>query len=407
MLFATGQSGYLHEDLAAIKAGAKSDGGIFVGRPVLPGYEQIIEPGETVSIILVLEDGSVAVGDCTDVILAGAAGRDRIFKPKEHLRTLENELRPRLIGRNVSRFRSNANEFDALVLDGKRMHMALRYGVSQALLNAVAIAQRTTMAEVVADEFGTTISDKAIPILASCQRDDPLQLDRTILKRPELLPHADFSTVEQIGYSGEKLKDYAGRIAARLTQIGGDDYRPRIHLDIYGTLGDLFANDIGKIADYLLSIADTVRPYEFIVESPIIAQSRDQQVELYSSLRSALIKRGSGVKVIVDEWCNTLEDIKIFVDEKAADFAQVKVPDLGGISNTIEAILYCKKHYFGVALGGSANETDQSARICTHIGLACRPDFMLSKPGLGVDEALMIQRNEMARTLALVASRKG
>ena len=138
-----------------------------------------------------------------------------------------NELRPRLIGRNVSRFRSNANEFDALVLDGKRMHMALRYGVSQALLNAVAIAQRTTMAEVVADEFGTTISDKAIPILASCQRDDPLQLDRTTLKRPELLPHADFSTVEQIGYSGEKLKDYAGRIAARLTQIGGDDYRPR------------------------------------------------------------------------------------------------------------------------------------------------------------------------------------
>jgi methylaspartate ammonia-lyase len=27
---------------------------------------------------------------------------------------------------------------------------------------------------------------------------------------------------------------------------------------------------------------------------------------------------------------------------------------------------------------------------------------MLSKPGLGVDEALMIQRNEMARTLALL-----
>jgi methylaspartate ammonia-lyase len=30
---------------------------------------------------------------------------------------------------------------------------------------------------------------------------------------------------------------------------------------------------------------------------------------------------------------------------------------------------------------------------------------MLSKPGLGVDEALMIQGNEMARTLAIVAAR--
>ena len=54
-------------------------------------------------------------------------------------------------------------------------------------------------------------------------------------------------------------------------------------------------------------------------------------------------------------------------------------------------MLYCKQHGMGAALGGTANETDQSARICTHIGLACRPDFMLSKPGLGVDEALMIQ----------------
>jgi len=60
----------------------------------------------------------------------------------------------------------------------------------------------------------------------------------------------------------------------------------------------------------------------------------------------------------------------------------------------------------GAALGGTANETDQSARICSHIGLACRPDFMLSKPGLGVDEALMIQRNEMHRTLALLKAKR-
>jgi methylaspartate ammonia-lyase len=60
----------------------------------------------------------------------------------------------------------------------------------------------------------------------------------------------------------------------------------------------------------------------------------------------------------------------------------------------------------GAALGGTANETDHSARICTHIALACRPDFMLSKPGLGVDEALMIQRNEMGRTLALLQAKR-
>ena len=72
--------------------------------------------------------------------------------------------------------------------------------------------------------------------------------------------------------------------------------------------------------------------------------------------------------MIADEWCNTLEDIKLFADAKAADFVQIKTPDLGGINNTIEAVLYCKQHGMGAALGGTANETDQSARICTHIG---------------------------------------
>jgi methylaspartate ammonia-lyase len=37
---------------------------------------------------------------------------------------------------------------------------------------------------------------------------------------------------------------------------------------------------------------------------------------------------------------------------------------------------------------------------------AGQPDFMLSKPGLGADEALMIQTNEIARTLALLQARR-
>jgi methylaspartate ammonia-lyase len=45
---------------------------------------------------------------------------------------------------------------------------------------------------------------------------------------------------------------------------------------------------------------------------------------------------------------------------------------------------------------------DQSVRITAQIGLACRPDLLISKPGFGGDEALMIQTNEMIRTLALI-----
>lgn len=406
VIHSVGQSGYLHRDLMAIKAGAVADGFIFHGAPVLSGYQSIVEPGTVISVMLLLEDGQVAFGDCADVILAGAAGRDRVFRAEEHMDLLERELKPRLIGRDIEAFRGNAEEFDSLQLDGKPLHMALRYGITQALLHAAALARRATMTEVIAGEYGTRPSTAPIPILASGHRDDPLQLDRTILKRPELLPHASFTTVEHIGRAGEKLSAFADTVARRLRQIGGHDYRPRIHLDVYGTLGELYSNDVAGIADYLAGIADTVRPYGFLVESPIIARTQREQIDLFRELRAALKRKGAEVGVIADEWCNTLEDIRLFADERASDYVQIKTPDLGGINNTIEAVLYCKEHEMGAALGGTANETDQSARICTHVGLACKPDFMLSKPGLGVDEALMIQRNEMARTLALLRANR-
>ena len=406
VVFSVGQSGYLHRDLMAIKAGARADGFIFHGAPVLPGYKSIVEAGTTISVMLALEDGQVAFGDCADVILAGAAGRDRVFNADEHLDVLNREIRKRLTGLDVSAFRANAETFDRLQFGGKPMHMALRYGITQALLHATALSRHETMAEVIAREYQSTVSETPIAILASGHRDDPLQLDRTILKRPELLPHASFTTVEHVGRSGEKLLAFADTVATRLRQIGGDDYRPRIHLDVYGTLGELFGDDIDKIAGYLARLGETVQPYGFIIESPIIAKTQREQIDLYRTLLATLRRNGTKVGVIVDEWCNTLEDVKLFTDEKAADFLQIKTPDLGGINNSIEAVLYCKRHGMGAALGGTANETDQSARICTHVGLACQPDFMLSKPGLGVDEALMIQRNEMGRTLALLRAKR-
>jgi len=195
------------------------------------------------------------------------------------------------------------------------------------------------------------------------------------------------------------------RVAGRIKEIGDADYRPRIHVDLYGTLGELFSMQIEPLADYLGKLRKESGDYHLLVESPMIAATQAEQIEKFHGLRELLKKKGIDVGLIADEWCNTLADIKLFSEARAADFVQIKTPDLGSIHNTIEAVLYCKSHGMGACLGGTANETDHSTRISTHMGLACQPDFMLSKPGLGADEALMIQTNEMARTLAILRAR--
>jgi methylaspartate ammonia-lyase len=405
VVYAVGHSGYFNKDLKAVKAGAKANGSFVEGRPLTPGYTNIVQAGAIISVMLLLDDGSVAIGECADVIFSGLAGRDPLFIPEQHLPLLESTVRSWLVGRDVDAFRAPAGEIDRLEVGGARLHTALRYGLTQALLSATALAGRETMAEVIAREYGVTLQKEPIGILASCHRGDALQLDRVIMKRAAVLPHASFTLARDLGPEGATLMDYARSVARRVEEVGAPGYKPRLHFDVYGTIGDLFGDDIDAVVDYLGRLAQVVQPFDLMIETPVIADSRQRQIETFGRLKAGLSASHVAVGLIADEWCNTLEDIRAFAEAAVCDYVQIKTPDLGGINNSIEAVLYCKAHGMGSCLGGTANETDISARISAQIGLATGPDFMLSKPGIGADEGLMILSNEMLRTLALVKHR--
>ena len=135
-------------------------------------------------------------------------------------------------------------------------------------------------------------------------------------------------------------------------------------------------------------------------------ENREGQMQALKELTAELDRRGSTVEIVADEWCNTLEDIRYFADNKAGHMVQIKTPDLGGINNTVEAVLYCKERGIGAYQGGTCNETDRSAQVCVHCAMATQPDQILAKPGMGVDEGFMIVYNEMQRILALRAAKK-
>ncbi len=407
LLCASGRSGYFNKDLAAVRGGARQDGFGYIDPPVTPGFSQVIQPGEALSVMLLLEDGQVAYGDCIDVIFTGAAGRDPLFKAEEHRGVVVGAVRDMLVGRDCDDFRPLANEIEALRKDGAPLHTALRYGISQALLHAAALAGKRTAAEVVAAEYDSQVATASIPILGMCPTPQEFMVEKMILKRVDILPHGSFANVEtDLGPDGHKLIDYAAWVSQLVQKNGADDYRPAIHLDVYGTIGELLDFDMGQMADYVGRVAGAAAPYDLYLETPMIADSRQGQIDAFRDLRDALGGQGSTVKLVADEWCNTLDDIKAFADAQAADYLQVKAPDLGGIGNSIEALLYCRDAGAGVYMGGSANETDQSARLSAHVALACQADFLMNKPGQGVDEGLVVLTNEMARTLALIASRR-
>ncbi|MFG1707007.1 methylaspartate ammonia-lyase [Nonomuraea sp. M3C6] len=402
------RAGFFADDQAAIRAGAGHDGFAYTGDPLTRGFTAIRQAGAALSVLLLLEDGSVAYGDCAAVQYSGAGGRDPVFSAAAARRDVEEHLTPLLRGAELGSFRELAGRVEGCRTASGPLHTAVRYGVSQAVLDAVAQSRRLTMAEVVRDEYATGVDLAPVPMFAQTGDDRYANADKMILKRVDVLPHGLINNVEtKLGRRGELLEEYVRWLVGRIARLRSDDaYEPRLHFDTYGTVGLAFGGDVEAVAGYLARLGDLAAPHELVVEHPIDAGDRESQIETYVRLRAALRRLGSPVKIVVDEWCNTLEDIEMFVEAGAADVIHVKTPDLGGIGNTIEALLLVRDRGLVAYCGGTCNETDRSAQVSAHVAMACGAGQVLAKPGMGVDEGLMIVGNEMARVAALAAARR-
>jgi len=395
-------TGFYFDDQKAIKCGAKTDGLNYKGNTETPGFESVRQAGEAISVEFMLSDGNQGGGDCAAVQYSGAGGRDPLFLSREFIPVIEEEVKPYLVGQKVDSFKELAELIENIKIDGKRLHTALRYGLSQAALSAVAASNQESRTEVVAREYSLELKPDSIPIFTQTGDDRYLNADKAIIKRAQVLPHGLINNVtDKLGHKGEKLIKYISWLRDRIQEFGGDDYRPALHIDVYGTIGEAF-NTIEEMAEYIFKAEKAAAPFKLRIEGPMDAGNREAQVKELSALTARLEELGSTVELVADEWCNTFEDIKLFADNKAGHMIQIKTPDLGGINNTIEAVLYCKDKGLGAYQGGTCNETDRSARICTDIALATRPDQILAKPGMGLDEGLMIVNNQMQRTLRLL-----
>jgi methylaspartate ammonia-lyase len=458
---------YYYTDLAALQASPIPVADQYTASPVAPGFRAVREVAEAVSVGLVLSDKRVVWGECVGVAYSGKAGRDPVFRTADGLSAIHRKVTPALEGREITSFREMAAEIDALtqatriptplgsestdseeshsrglsrrelltaplrlfhdgdsgaaasearqtartgqhVTEERPLHTAVRYGVSQALLKAVALTRGVTMAEVIAEEWDLPRPDRPVPIHAQSGGERRQNADKMIVRRVTSLPHALVEDIpQQLGEDGEQLVSYVRWLTKRILKLGGPEYRPDIHLDVHGALGRIYENNLGRVLGYLYRLESSVQPYTLRVESPVVMETRGAQIETLRTLREYVQFRDMAVQIVADEWANTLEDIRAFVQAQAVDMIQIKMPDLGGVHNSVDAAMACKEGGVGAFLGGSCAETDLSARVAVHVALATQPDMIMAKPGMGVDEGISIVQNEMARTLAQIKMLEG
>lgn len=400
-------TGFYMDDKEAIKGGAKSDGFVYRGAPVTPGFRTIRQPGVAVSVIFVFENGDFAYGDCAVAQYAASGGREVPNTAKALIGLIEKHVVPYFEGRDITEFKKTAEDFDRKLFDGAQLPASIRYGVTQAILETVAKEKKVTMSEIILEEYGLPVDLTPVRINAQSGDERYTNVDKMILKEVGMMPHGLINNVEEkLGTDGQIFLDWVKWVKNRIKEIGSPDYKPVMRYDVYGCMGKAFNNDLDKVVEYLLKVDEICRPYEVFIEMPIDMKTNEKQLEGMKYLRRKLDEAGSKLKLIIDEYANTYEEIVQWVDARGADMVQVKTIDLGGINNIVEAVLYCKKHGVLAYQGGTCNETDKSALVCVNLAVATKPFAMAGKPGMGVDEGVMIVNNEQQRLLTILGAKK-
>jgi methylaspartate ammonia-lyase len=365
-------------------------------------------PGTCVRIYLE-EDAILYFGDAATVQFSGRCGREPFVR--HDLIALErrlSDLLPRhLFADSDPRVNSKYLE-DALKRELPEARTSLMYALSQIQLQRHATRDGQQIPRYVRKLYRRDLeSPPPDPrILAQTDSVDVSILHDMLSRGASILPHGNFCTPEIAGAGLTNVHAYLRAIKKAFDDHGAPP-DTTVHLDLYGVVGDLCGGSVERILDVLIEFSKAVHPHPLQVESPIICASQAEQYSTMARLKDLLDRHEPSITLIIDEWCNDLDDIRTAVDVGAAHIAQIKVPDLGSIFNSIEALLHCKSAGVRTYLGGTSNETVQSSAISYAATIPFGPDQILAKPSMSAAVAISLCRSAIQETRRILDVTRG
>lgn len=257
------------------------------------------------------------------------------------------------------------------------LHPALQYGLTAALLQAVASANRLPVAALVAKEFGVAVPETAVPLQIALN-DATIQTARSILTSH--VASVGYTTSknnhkETLGAAGERLQQHVRQVAGWLPTVDAS-FTPTIFLDLQGGFGDLFNNNPGKILGALFGLEQAAKPFCLLVQNPIWLASKAEQLDQLKTLKSYLSIRRMQLKLVADAWVDSLADAELFANADSCHMVHLALPRLGNLDAGITAVLHLLANKHEVLLSG------ETTPLTTHIALAARPTLLSGPPQL-------------------------
>lgn len=385
-----------------------------------------------VSLGLLLADGRVAWGDCIDV---GATSAETLIT------TIQRHIVPLLKGRKLTSFRESSAELDTLqetvflsetvqppAPEGltrrnlfrvdfeeklpepivnkweevRPISAAVRYGTSQALLHAFAMAQGMSPTQVICQAYSLRKPDRLVPIHAMLKPQQVKAAKRIFGYKVGTLGFAfdGRDPIVELGRKGEFAQRSVRHLKDAVQAVGAfGQYKPTFYLDLAGGYSVVSENNLGKVLGNLSGLDSAAKPYTVWAADPVDMGECDEQIAQMAELVTLLRMRGSiGTRIVARRYATSLDAVKQFLAAKAAHYLVLDPLELGGLHAVVDAFFACKQAGVGVIVGGHSAETALSAECTAQVALAIQPNTLLAKPASQV--GIVTVGNAMRRALA-------
>jgi len=391
---------------------------------IAPGLDESSQSGCSVcSVGLVMGGKHVAWGDCV------CSAQIMPLSVADARKSIEDVVSPALVGTKLDGFREMAGAIEALretvtreepipppeennppegisrrdllrgrlrsedtpstshptrsVTSQQALHPALRYGLSQALLAAVAQDRGISIAEVVAREYDLPRPTAVIPLLAQLDTNRPLdslaQLSSHIAAIGYTVP--DGEPKEILGDNAIILQRFLRILMENVVAMPGWENPTRIHIDLRGGLGKLYGNNTGQMLGALVGLETSIKPLQLSVENPVGGDSLVEIVARTRDLREFLRFRKMDVNTAVGP-VNTISDAQALIDANALDMLRIDPLQVGDLSIVIEIMLLARAEGKQVILAMDAGVSGHALQILAQVALAIQPDIVVA-PAVG------------------------
>jgi methylaspartate ammonia-lyase len=402
----------------------------------VPGFTSATTPGQILSVGLVLDNEHLFWGECV-----GTAD----FQAEPAAETVQQVVRPRLQGQPITTFKDMAAQLNGLtekvrltkttvaptlpqppgpsrrsLLRGqwaadppppppptiesyeveRPVATAIIYGLSQALLAAVAWAQNKSVIQVLCEEHGLAQPQTAVPLHAEINPNIPLSI-QTITSSPIASIGYSISgtnPIVELGKDGEVLQRFARQLKEELIKTA-DPQSLAFYFNVRGGYWALREDKMGQILGMLYGLEKAAEPFLVRVEDPFILDDRDEQIKKMATLKSYVGSKRMKLQLVARAGIRSTADARAFVERKAAHMLVIDLPQVGSLAESITAVLAAQQHEVGVLLGGSPDETQLAAQNALHLAIALQPTLLLAKPGRLGDAGIAAAYNEMTRIL--------